>query len=521
MRDAFRSFYILPTVFNTDLDRGFSVISYDLCGSLATEKDLSALKNLGIDLSFDFILNHLSALSPQFQDILKHGDASPYRHFFIDWNDFWNGRGNMTEDGYIRPNQDQFDYGNLRKKGLPLLTVTLPDGTRTAYWNTFYQQVFYPRLTVFDVLEAVDGRFDCGSSLVNAVNAQLDLGKTPKEIDWRGFESYREFVVEWLEKHRNYMGQMDVNAQSPMVWEWYDAVMAKLASYGAAMIRLDAFARLHKAPKRKNFINEPETWEILKKLREMAKLHGLEVLPEIHAAYSKGYYRQIASLGCMTYDYFLPGLMLDALDTGDAAYLCAWAEEIIRDKLRVVNMLGCHDGIPMRDIRGLLPENRVEALIERLILRGGHPKIVHGIQDEVYQMDISYYSALECDDRKLVLARAFQLFMPGKPQVWYMDLLAGESDEEILRHVPGTDTREVNRHCYTLSEARERLKLPVVQEQLKLLRLRNTHPAFSEGSVVTVQHPTKNRITLRWNFEGSWAEITTDFMTYAYEISHS
>ena len=35
MKDAFRNFYILPSVFNTDLDHGFSVISYDLCDELA------------------------------------------------------------------------------------------------------------------------------------------------------------------------------------------------------------------------------------------------------------------------------------------------------------------------------------------------------------------------------------------------------------------------------------------------------------------------------------------------------
>ena len=28
--DAFQAFYILPSVFNTDLDRGFSVIDYEL-----------------------------------------------------------------------------------------------------------------------------------------------------------------------------------------------------------------------------------------------------------------------------------------------------------------------------------------------------------------------------------------------------------------------------------------------------------------------------------------------------------
>ena len=36
LKDVFRSFYILPSVFNTDLDHGFSVISYDLCDELAT-----------------------------------------------------------------------------------------------------------------------------------------------------------------------------------------------------------------------------------------------------------------------------------------------------------------------------------------------------------------------------------------------------------------------------------------------------------------------------------------------------
>ena len=47
LKDAFRGFYILPTLFNTDLDRGFSVISYDLCPSLARKEDLAAGRGLG------------------------------------------------------------------------------------------------------------------------------------------------------------------------------------------------------------------------------------------------------------------------------------------------------------------------------------------------------------------------------------------------------------------------------------------------------------------------------------------
>ena len=84
LRGAFRSFYILPSLFHTDLDRGFSVISYDLDRRMATREDIENLKAQGIDLKLDFILNHLSVLSPQFQDILQKGDDSPYRDFFID-----------------------------------------------------------------------------------------------------------------------------------------------------------------------------------------------------------------------------------------------------------------------------------------------------------------------------------------------------------------------------------------------------------------------------------------------------
>ena len=45
-----------------------------------------------------------------------------------------------------------------------------------------------------------------------------------------------------------------------------------------------------------------------------------------------------------------------------------------------------------------------------------------------YQVNATYYSALGENDQKMILARAIQLFMPGKPQVWYLDLLAGKND---------------------------------------------------------------------------------------------
>ena len=69
VRGAFTSFYILPSLFHSDLDRGFSVVDYGLNEELAAREDLNALEDLGVDLKLDFILNHLSVQSPQFQDL--------------------------------------------------------------------------------------------------------------------------------------------------------------------------------------------------------------------------------------------------------------------------------------------------------------------------------------------------------------------------------------------------------------------------------------------------------------------
>ena len=81
--DAFSSIYMLPSIFNTDLDRGFSVIDYDLNDLYTTDADLQAVADAGLDFKFDFILNHASVLSPQFQDLLARGEASDYKDFFI------------------------------------------------------------------------------------------------------------------------------------------------------------------------------------------------------------------------------------------------------------------------------------------------------------------------------------------------------------------------------------------------------------------------------------------------------
>lgn len=464
LEDVFSSMYILPSLYDTDLDRGFSVIDYDINGEIAKEDDIRSLREMGIGLKLDFILNHLSVHSPQFRDLLAKGEDSEYRDFFIDWNAFWDGYGVMNDEGFIEPYPEIISEMFFRKPGLPILMVPFPDGRRVPYWNTFYQEV----------ITKEDGSVD-------------------------------------------FLGQMDLNINSPLVWEHYEETLEKLASYGAEIVRLDAFAYAPKAPGRRNFLNEPETWELLSKVQEIADKYGLSLLPEIHASYAEGIYRTLAAKGYPVYDFFLPGLLIDALESGSADRLAGWAHEIIDGGIQTVNMLGCHDGIPMLDLKGLIPDDRIEELIEILKSRGGYVKDLHGKKNMYYQVNSTYFSALGEDEASLLLARAVQLFMPGKPQIWYLDLLGGRNDYEAVRRAGPGGHKEINRTNLSTEAAEAALRSDLVRKQLELLHLRKTHTAFTQDADICVSADGP-RLTITWNAGDSSATLTADMATKEFEI---
>ena len=521
LKDVFSSCYVLPSLFHTDLDRGFSVIDYSLNKMLASREALDKLEGLGIDLKLDFILNHASVLSKQFQDIIKNGDKSEYRDFFIDWNKFWEGCGEMTEDGYIQPDQKYIKDMFFRKPGLPILMVRFPDGRDVPYWNTFYQEVTYRTVDAQDLMQAAGLQYTESVMLAEVLNTQTKEGKKPAEIlaadknaEVTRFMSDEEKkkVVDYMEAGRRYLGQMDLNIKSPLVWEFYDNTLKTLAGYGAKIVRLDAFAYAPKEPGEKNFLNEPGTWDLLEKVRKLADKYNLTLLPEIHASYGEKNYEQIAGKGYMTYDFFLPGLIIDALESGDGKHLFDWAKELIEKDIHTVNMLGCHDGIPLLDLKGLLSEERIQNLIDTVVGRGGYVKDLHGQKNMYYQVNATYYSALGEDDAKMLLARALQLFMPGKPQIWYLDLFAGKNDHEAVKRAGAGGHKEINRTNLTTEQMGEALKKPIVARQLELLRFRSTCPAFADDSEYKIECEGKN-ICIKWKKNGVEAVLNADLVS--------
>ncbi len=529
LKDAFSLFYILPSFFNSDLDRGFSIIDYNLNEELVSRKDIEELDKLNITLKFDLVLNHLSAGSPQFQDILRHGDESEYKSFFIDWNDFWRSHGRMGDDGYVIPKEDYLQRLFMRKPGLPILKVRFPDGSDRPYWNTFYQEVTYQEIGPKD-LAGIDGFPQEEAETVAAiVNDALRAKKDVSEIELGAYARYKGDVVSVVERNRNYLGQMDLNAESEEVWDFYEETFRKLRDYGAKLIRLDAFAYLHKQPGMINFFNKPGTWEYLERLKGIAEKYDLILLPEIHSEYGYGLHEEVADKGFPVYDFFFPGLVIDALDRGTNTHLLRWIREICEKGIRTVNMLGCHDGIPVLDLRGeevvgvsktgLLTDEQIDAVVERIMERGGRVKNLFGPDGKkisYYQVNATFFSALGEDEQKLRLSRAIQMFMPGIPQVWYLDLFTGKNNYAAADNAGAAGHKEINRTMLTNSDIEQGLNESIVQDQLQLITLRNTSPAF-DGELKIV-NTDENSLELTWKNKTCTATLKADLRDFNFTI---
>jgi len=245
----------------------------------------------------------------------------------------------------------------------------------------------------------------------------------------------------------------------------------------------------------------------------------LALLPEVHSRYEKKIHEKLAEEGYMTYDFFLPGLIIDALERNTNEFLIKWIRDLQEKGIRVVNMLGCHDGIPLLDLKGLIADEQIERLIETVVKRGGCVKDLHGKKNIYYQVNATYYSALGEDDAKLLLARAIQIFMPGKPQVWYLDLLAGENDYAAVEKAGPGGHKEINRTNLTLEQSCKALKKNVVRQQLSLLRFRNSFPAFGFDAKFKILDSEPEIFKLRWENNGCTATLEANLKTYSYNIA--
>ena len=119
-------------------------------------------------------------------------------------------------------------------------------------------------------------------------------------------------------------------------------------------------------------------------------------------------------------------------------------------------MLDTHDGIGVQDVDRdrrrpdadpLLPRAAIDALIDTIDQRsGGESRQASGAAAsnvDASQINCTFYDALGRRDSEYLIARAIQCFVPGIPQIYYVGLLAGANDLDLLRRT--RVGRDINR----------------------------------------------------------------------------
>jgi sucrose phosphorylase len=167
-----------------------------------------------------------------------------------------------------------------------------------------------------------------------------------------------------------------------------------------------------------------------------------------------------------------------------------------------------------------MPQADIDLTIEGLYEKGSNVKRIYSGADyqnlDIYQVNCTYYSALENNDDSYLAARAIQFFCPGIPQVYYVGLLAGVNDIELVERTK--NGRDINRHAYDLDEIEQEIQRPVVQRLLRLMTFRSSYPAF-DGDF-TIEATPENQVGLTWRKDRYAATLHVDLQTYATRISY-
>jgi len=315
--------------------------------------------------------------------------------------------------------------------------------------------------------------------------------------------------------------QVDLNPYAPVTQEYFRKNLEHLASY-VPLIRFDAVAYASKRPGTSCFFVEPEIWEVLEIGTEPLKKTGTEMLSEIHENYM--IQTKMAEKGYWVYDFALPLLLLHGLMSGRTDRLIHWLKICPRKQFTT---LDTHDGIGVVDASYLLEEDEIDFVCDRVMKKleplRQYQKFPVGMIKQSgqkvrrYQLNITYYSALNEDDDAYLLARIVQFYTPGIPQVYYVGLLAGENDVELMKL--GRDHRDINRHYYTREEIAETVKKPMLQRMYQIMKFRNTYPAF-DGDITVDENVEPGKLDILWSKDEYWTRLKADFKTKEYIISY-
>ncbi len=288
--------------------------------------------------------------------------------------------------------------------------------------------------------------------------------------------------------------QVDLNWRNPdLLFEFLD-ILLLYVSKGVRILRLDAVAFLWKEIGT-DCLHLRQTHEVVKLFRDILELVAPEVilLTETNVPHEENIsYFGRGDEAQMVYNFSLPPLLLHAYLTEDAGRLRDWAASLpeLPAGNTFFNFTASHDGIGLRPLQGLVPDDELRKIVARVESRDGRVnyRATSDGKQQPYELNITYYSALADDTdgeigvQRFLGTQAVALAFKGMPAIYFHSLTGTRNN---LAGVEATgQNRTINRYKWPVAELTAELENPdshhsrVFRRYLQLIRRRANHPAF-------------------------------------------
>lgn len=302
--------------------------------------------------------------------------------------------------------------------------------------------------------------------------------------------------------------QIDLNFADPNVLFEFLDILFFYISMGASIIRLDAIAYLWKQIG-SSCIHLSQTHEIVKILRDILDMvaPNVALLTETNVPHEENIsYFGENDEAHMVYQFSLPPLLLHALTTANSHYLTDWAQTVSAPPsgCTYINFTASHDGIGVRPLSGLIPDEELETLIERIKKRGGRISTKRNSDgtNSPYELNITYFDALGGDSYQIdrfLCSQTIMLALKGVPAVYFHSLTATPNDCAGMKETGRA--RSINRKKWNAAELEKEIHgkgttAKVFSEYRRRLKIRTQISAFHPDAAQCILNLNKNLFAL-------------------------
>jgi len=194
------------------------------------------------------------------------------------------------------------------------------------------------------------------------------------------------------------------------------------------------------------------------------------------------------------YNFSLPPLLLYSLTFGDCRCLIQWLMRMppAQPGTMYFNFIASHDGIGLRPAEGLLSQDEIQSMVNKMLDCGGlvSERALPDGSKRPYEINISLSDALETEE-KFLCAHTILLGLEGVPAFYIHSLLGTRNDRDGV--INSGINRRINRRQWKANDLNDELDnessphARVLRKLLHLIGLRREQTAF---------HPNATQFTL-------------------------